>query len=48
MGIGIGYCEKELDRGIAGGGGVEVGGRLEVLCGGGGGIRSLGGGLRLV
>ena len=29
------------------GGGVEVGGRLEILCGGGGGIRSLGGGLRL-
>ena len=48
VGIGIGLCEKGLDRGIVGRGGVEVGGRLEVLCGGGGGIRSLGGGLRLV
>ena len=48
VGIGIGLCEKGLDRGIVGGGGVEVGGRLEVLCGGGGGIRSLGGGLKLV
>ncbi len=50
VGIGVGLWENGLDRGVVcgGGGGVEIGGRLEILWGGGGGgIKSLGGGLRL-
>ena len=50
VGIGAGLWENGLDRGVVwgGGGGVEIGGRLEILWGGGGGgIKSLGGGLRL-